>query len=79
MHVPKIREQIIPIYLQVVFQVENKFLGITAHRRHTVFTWLNAIATITHVVKLDAATNEGRLLFVVRCLNQVIINTIYIQ
>ena len=31
--------------------------------KHTVFTWLNAAATITIVVKLDAATIQGRLLF----------------
>ena len=30
---------------------------------HTVFTWLNVAATITHVVKLDVATIQGRLLF----------------
>ena len=29
----------------------------------TMFTWLNTAATITHVVKLDAATIQGRLLF----------------
>ena len=29
----------------------------------TVFTWLNAMATITHVVKLDVATIKGWLLF----------------
>ena len=31
----------------------------------TIFTWLNAAAstTITHVVKLDAATIQGQLLF----------------
>ena len=32
-------------------------------QEHTVFTWLNAVATITHVVKLDAPTIQGRLLF----------------
>ena len=30
---------------------------------HTIFTWLNAVATITPVVKLDAATIQGWLLF----------------
>ena len=27
---------------------------------HTIFTWLNATAIITHFVKLDAATIRGR-------------------
>ena len=30
---------------------------------HIIFTWLNAVATITHIVKLDVATIQGRLLF----------------
>ena len=29
----------------------------------TIFTWLNTTATTTHVVKLDAATIQGKLLF----------------
>ena len=28
---------------------------------YTVFIWLNTAATITHVVKLDVATIQGRL------------------
>ena len=30
---------------------------------HTIFTWLNTEATIIHIVKLDAATIQGWLLF----------------
>ena len=29
----------------------------------TIFTWLNATATVTHIVKLDAATIQGQLIF----------------
>ena len=29
----------------------------------TVFTWLNATATISYVLKLVVATNQGQLLF----------------
>ena len=35
-----------------------------AHQNaHTVFTWLNAVATISHIVKLDVATIQGQQLF----------------
>ena len=35
----------------------------TPYHVNTIFTWLNATATITHVVKLDTATIQGWLLF----------------
>ena len=31
--------------------------------RCAIFTWLNVVATISDVSKLDVATNQGRLLF----------------
>ena len=33
------------------------------NRGNTVFTWLNAAATIRHVLKIDAATIQRRSLF----------------
>ena len=34
-----------------------------SQQTHTVFTWLNAAATIRHVLKIDAATIQRRPLF----------------
>ena len=44
------------------FQCYNHDIMIK-HTRSTVFTWLNAAATIRHVLKIDAATIQRRPLF----------------
>ena len=42
----------------------------TRRSTDTVFTWLNAAATISPVTKIDAATIQGRLLIEVRRLTK---------
>ena len=54
--------KLIPVR-NLLYKDKNNHFSVCHSKIPTVFTWLNAAATIRHVLKIDAATIQRRPLF----------------